>query len=225
MAYKLNLNSTARRARFSWRRRVLLIALTLCAVGSAAFSHAQGRYYRYVNQDGVRVMSRSIPPEYAQSGYEIISATGQVISKVEPAPEPVDQERAEEERALLARYAILARRYSSVDDILSARDRRLAHIDANIAILRSNIDNLQNQIDELMSKAAASERAGRGVHSSIVASIDEAKAELSTTQETLRLRQLEHSEIQDKFADDVDLFNEARALKKSGTSAANDGKR
>jgi hypothetical protein len=43
-------------------------------------------FYRYTNDQGVRVLSQSIPPRYVPNGYEVISRTGRVLKVVEPAP-------------------------------------------------------------------------------------------------------------------------------------------
>lgn len=176
---------------------------------------AQGQFYRYINDDGVKVIASAIPPRFVSRGYEILSPNGQVIKVVKPEPAPEDLARVEQERALLKTYEILARRYSSADDIIAARDRRLTHLDANIAILRANIGNLNNQIEDLMSRAASSERSGRAVPEHLLNSLTEIRAELSTTENMLRMRLEEHQEIFDKFAADIALFEQGRSLSKS----------
>lgn len=182
-------------------------------------SFAQLKYYRYVNKDGVKVISHNIPSEYAQKGYEVMTHTGQVIEVVPPAPDPDDLEAELEkraaERAMMEEYKVLARRYSEIDDIYAARDRRLAHLDATIAILRSNIGNLRAQIDELMRKAAEAERSGREVPKQILTNIEEIKAEKATTEAKLQTREQERAGIHAEFEGDVELFKQGQALEKS----------
>lgn len=219
MVYKTDFSPTT-----GHRRRVLRYWLLAGALlGLMAFAHsslAQARFYRYVNDQGVRVMSSTIPPEYAQKGYEVIGPNGQVLRRVDPAPEPEDLERAEQERALRAEYAVLARRYSSANDIISARDRRLANLDANIAILRGNINSINHQLEQLMSRAANIEREGREVPRSIFNDIDKVREELSSTEEMLQVRLHEHEEIYARFERDVELFKQGRALQEGRQSAA-----
>lgn len=208
--YKIKQTSHRIRWRATRVRQTLVLGLVvLCA---SSISLAQGNYYRYINSQGVRVMSSSIPPEYAQKGYEVIGPTGQVIRVVEPAPAPEDMARVEKERAMLAEYRVLARRYSSTDDIWAARDRRLAHLDANIAILRGNINNLSSQIEGLMSEAANIERRGRNIPQRILDNIDELRTEVSSAEDLLQQREQEYEGINKRFADDVDLFERGRAL-------------
>lgn len=197
-------------------RKALLLASAVCCMAYTASATAQGNYYRYVNDEGVRVMSHSIPPHYAQKGYEILTRTGQVIKTVPPAPDPdeLEEEKAKRaaEREMLAAYNVLARRYSGVEEIYAARDRRLAHLDATIAILRSNIGNLRGQIEDLMSKAADAERSGREVPKQILSNIEEIKAEQVTTESKLQARIEEHAGIYSEYEADVELFKKGRAL-------------
>lgn len=201
---------------------LLPAGLAFCLSLFMSNSWGQLQYYRYVNKDGVKVISHSIPPEYAQKGYEVITHTGQVVQVVPPAPEPEDRqaelEKRAAERALLAEYEVLARRYSAVEDIYSARDRRLAHLDATIAILRSNIGNLNGQIDDLMSKAAEAERSGREVPKNILSSIEEIKAERATTEDKLQRRITEHDSIHAEYDKAVELFKQGSALEMSNRS-------
>lgn len=205
--------------------KAILLASAVIGLAYAASAWAQGNYYRYVNDEGVKVMSHSIPPHYAQKGYEVLTPTGQVIKTVPPAPDPdeLEEEKAERaaEREMLEAYGVLARRYSGVDEIYAARDRRLAHLDATIAILRSNIGNLQGQIEDLMSKAADAERSGREVPKQILSNIEEIKAEQATTESKLQARVDEHACIHSEYEADVELFNKGRALE----AARNENKR
>ncbi len=217
MAYKSNTLITSS----------LLSALRKAALGGLAGSLlvcsldalSQMRYYRYVNTDGVKVISHIIPPEYAQKGYEVITHTGKVLEVVPPAPDPEELKQLEIERAkereLMAEYQVLARRYSSVEEIYAARDRRLAHLDASIAILRSNIGNINGQIESLMKKAAEAERAGRDVPQHILQSLANARTELRTTEEMLQARLDEHDAIHDEYEQQVELFKRGKTLEES----------
>ena len=170
----------------------------------------------------MKVIASSIPPEFVAKGYEVLGHNGQVVRVVDPAPAPEDLARIEQERALMSQYEVLARRYSSEADILQARDRRLAHLTANIAILRGNIGNLNGQIDTLMSKAAQFEREGREVPAHIFKNIDELRLEIASTEDVLKSRIHEHDEIQEKFAEDVKLYESGRKLLENKRNAAPD---
>jgi chromosome segregation ATPase len=220
MAYKSN--SIFIRT-FSAMRRTTIIALaTYISLGSTG-AIAQIKYYRYVNNDGVKVISHTIPPEYAQKGYEVITHTGKVLEVVQPAPDPEELKQQEsaraKERELMAEYEVLARRYSSASEIYAARDRRLAHLDANIAILRSNISNISDQVENLMKKAAEVERSGRDVPQQILQNIEETRAELRTTEEMLQARMDEHEIIRQEYEKQVELFKRGKVLEEAKKTA------
>ena len=221
MAYKSNDHHPSKPKS---RTRLLATAVLVWAALDAGAALAQMKYYRYFNKDGIKVISHMIPPEYAQKGYEVITHTGKVLEVVPPAPDPGELQRVEaeraQERALLAEYEVIARRYSSVADIYAARDRRLAHLDANIAILRSNIGNISGQVENLMRKAAEVERGGRDVPPQLLQSLEETRAELRTTEEMLQARLREHQSINAEYEQQVDLFKRGRALEGAKKQAA-----
>lgn len=206
-------------------RKATAFLLLLCLFTHSGTGFAQIKYYRYVNKDGVKVISHTIPPEYSQKGYEVITHTGKVLEVVPPAPDPEQLKQQEAERAkereLMAEYEVLARRYSSIGEIYAARDRRLAHLDANIAILRSNISNINGQHENLMKKAAEVERSGRDVPAQILQNLDEVRAELRTTEEMLQSRMIEHESIQEEYEKQVALFKRGKALEGSKKTADN----
>lgn len=195
----------------------LLVLLCLSAISSPGF--AERTFYRYFNKDGVRVISHTIPPEYAQKGYEIITHTGKVLKVVPPAPDPEALKEQEAKRArereLMAEYEVLARRYSSIEEIYAARDRRLAHLDANISILRSNIGTINSQVENLMKRAAEVERSGRDVPLQVLQDLEEVRSELRTTEEMLQNRLVEHKSIQQEYEKQVELFKRGKALENS----------
>lgn len=204
-------SSTKRKAGALW---LLLYLSTLSGAG-----WAQANLYRYIDKDGVKVISHTIPPEYSQNGYEIITHTGKVLEVVPPAPDPVELKEQEakraQERELMAEYEVLARRYSSAEEIYAARDRRLARLDASIAILRSNIGNINNQHEHLMKKAAEIERSGRDVPLQMLQNLEEVRAERRTTEEMLRNRLVEHESIQQEYEKQVLLFKRGKELENS----------
>lgn len=192
----------------SQARVLLLVALTLLA--SAAYG--QHVYYRYLNSDGVKVLDHSIPPEYAQGGYEVLNASGQVVKVVPPAPSEDELARNAEEREIQGKYARLKRRYSSVKEIDSAKHRRLKNIDTNISILKGNINGLNTQQEKILGSAAAFERRGHTVPDHILQQLKDTKAELKIAEELLEIRNAEYQEIVTKFDQDIAIFAKGEVL-------------
>lgn len=190
--------------------------LTLCLV-SPKLSAQENYLYRYVNKDGVKVLDHSIPPEYAQKGYEVLSASGQLIKKVPAAPTGSELDKEKSEKALLERYAILLRRYSTIGDIERAKMRRLEDISTNILILRGNITSINLRIDELMTKAAKIERSGREVPAQLLVQLSDIRAELSVAQGRLDTRLREHEEVSSRYEQDAVTFTKGSKLLQSNT--------
>ena len=70
----------------------LLVALMMPA-------HAAERtYYRYTNEEGNTVLNHTLPPEFAQKGYEVVTASGHVVKVVEAVPDQSELNRQEAAR-------------------------------------------------------------------------------------------------------------------------------
>ena len=180
----------------------LLIGLTLKSV--SAFSEQV--LYRYKDDNGIQVLNSSIPNKYIGNGYEILNRQGQVIEVVPPAPTKEELAKQKITDSILQRYIILRRKYSSIEDIKRAKQRRLDNIDTNIAILNANLSGLKTRIQNLMSDAARKERATGNVPKVITNQIDNTKAEIEVTEGILVKRQEEYRIESDKFDDDVAAF-------------------
>jgi len=160
------------------------------------------------------VLDHYIPPEYAQDGYEVINASGQVVKVVPPAPSEEDLARNAAEREIQEVYARLKRRYSSAKEIESAKQRRLKNINTNISILNGNISGLNNQIEKIMSKAASFERKGSTVPENLLQQLIDVRAELAIADELMQIRQAEYEDVITKYDEDISAFSKGVALDK-----------
>ncbi|WP_185233536.1 hypothetical protein [Teredinibacter franksiae] len=202
------------RTRFTLGRLLSTVATALLLAAFCANALSQHVYYRYINEDGVKVLDHSIPPEYAQTGYEVLNASGQVVKVVPPAPSADEIARNAIEREIQERYARLKRRYSSTDDIESAKQRRLRNISTNISILNGNINTLSAQIEGITSKAADFERRGEKVPKKILDDLAAVRVELTIAEELLQIRNTEHQEVISKFDQDILAFAKGEAMEK-----------
>lgn len=192
-----------------------LILLVLIGFSvEAANNAAQRSYYRYIDDQGVKVITHQIPPEYAQKGYEVVTLHGEVLRVVEPAPSAEEAEEAERQRLHKIKMeewdAELRRRYSSVEDIEAAKKRKLDQVQTSIKILESNIYNLKTQIASQHSYAAESERQGKKVSKSLLTTLAALEEELKLTEEQLAHRRDQYADFIDKYEKDKQRFRVIR---------------
>jgi len=188
------------------------VALLLLASPTWAIKSSSGEdlYYRYVNKQGVRVINHTLPPKFAQHGYEVVTASGMVVKVVEAALSGEDAKLLAEKRLRDTELAVwdkeLRRRYSSVRDIEAAKERKLAEVDGNIAILDSNVRNLRKQISGQHARAANTERSGRKVSKAVINTLSALEKELSNTRSKIEQRRVLREAIIEKFANDANRF-------------------
>lgn len=175
-------------------------------------------YYRYLDENGVSVLDYSIPPEYAQKGYEIVKLSGEVVKTVPPAlaADPETQARIEAAARMRKSFERLSRRYSSPDEIESAKQRKLANIDTNIAILNGNISGLEAQIEQIRAEAADVERAGRAVPEAHLQKLANTRAELASAKELLIVRKKEYDDAAARFDEDMEIYAKGQKQVLSG---------
>lgn len=199
-----------------------LAAAALVAALSSPVSSAPLEFYRYTNEQGVLVINSAIPPEFVSKGYEVVTLGGEVIRTVEPSISPEEAARLREkklfEREQEAIKKELLKRYSTVDDIEAAKQRKLASVEGYMAILRGNLHSIATQIEQKHADAANTERAGRTVSEAMLKTIEALKLDQERTREQLAQRQQEIQTITDRFEEEKRRFERFRPSK--GTESA-----
>lgn len=183
--------------------KVILAALIGCATPGQA---EPPKLYRYINDEGSKVLDSKIPPEYVQKGYEILSATGKLIKRVPPAPSAAEIAETDTHKETLIRYEALKRRYSSTQSLEAAKLRHMESLDTSISLLKGNITSLQNQLEAQMEKAANREREGAKVPKTLIEQIANSNNELDQANRLLRSREVEKEKEREKFDKDIELF-------------------
>ncbi len=199
------------------RRHKIFLPASLLLWAFLLVSNAQANSsvrYRFLNEQGVPVISNNLPAKYAQNGYEILDGLNNVVKVIPPAPSEEDVEKAKQERQAVATFEILKRRYSSVDDIERAKQRKLKNIDTNISILKGNISNLESAAQGLIEQAANFERAGRNVPKTVLKQLSDTRAELKVSRDLLEYREQEYQETTVKFNQDISAFILGESLDK-----------
>lgn len=197
--------------------KILLAHLFTALLLASAFAVANTKgntkvYYRYVNDQGVKVLDHSIPPKYVRRGYEVVSMSGEVLRVVQPAPSEEEAERVARERAMEAEQekadALIRRRYSNVSDIEAVRRRSLLELQNNIDILQGNLSSTRIQIEQQHAQAAAVERSGRTVSNDLLKLLTNLQEEERDIQLQIKQREMEYQSLSDKFDQDQRRFEE-----------------
>ena len=188
---------------------VLVLTLPL-----AAYS---GDLYRYTNAQGNMTVDDHVPPEYAGKGYEVLNEEGMVIQVV--PRQLTEEELAERDiRDKLAATALaeqerlrkwdesLLLRYSTIEDIVAARERALRDLRIRVSILKSNISSLKQQVENYQMVAADIERRGGKVDIQRLTTIEQLQAEIGATERSIVDRQREVAAVQADFQLDIDRF-------------------
>jgi len=187
-----------------WLPLVLLLATPLP-------SFAQAKLYRYIDENGVKVINSAIPPEHVKRGYEIVTVAGDVLEVVPPAMTE-EEIRAKEKEAELEEWnERLLKRYTTVEDIEAAKQRKLAEFAASMSILEGNASNISAQIDNVQGRAADIERSGREVPAVIIDNLSALKTELKETERLIKLREADKVELEKRFDQDIEHFAKIQA--------------
>jgi len=184
-----------------------LIPLAPSAVGAELF--------RFVDEEGVVVITSTLPPRYASRGYTVIDARGRVVREVPRELTPIEVKRREAEAELRAARqeeaerqrlhdADLLRLYSSADEVELARDRRVENIRASIASIRSSEERLREQQANFEREAAGFERAGRRVPEDLIESLRRIDVQLEERSRQIEAREQEEQEMRETFDRDRD---------------------
>lgn len=196
-------------------RITTLILLTGFALASvSAFAQDGRRFYRYENDEGVKVMNSTIPPKYVKKGYEIVSPSDHVLEVVPPAP--TEEEKAAKEAEAKRQAELeewdtrLLRRYSTLEDIEKAKQRKIEDFEASLSILRGNVASIEAQIEEMQGRAANIERQGGKVPDNILESLDTLKAEREETQALIDKRLENQAAMEEQFDQDMERFEVIR---------------
>lgn len=185
------------------QRRIKIYAaavLLVCATSQAGAAEL----YRYVNDRGITVLDRSVPPQFVSRGYEVLDGDGRVKLVVPAALTPEEREAARlaelEQRRQNSEDSTLLRLYSSVDDLDRAQARKIQQIDGVIATTNNALFSLKTQEGELQSQAAAQQRAGREVEPRVLQALADVEAERQRLQRQIGSYQTEIETVKQSFA-------------------------
>jgi hypothetical protein len=189
--------------------RLVTGALILALISPVAFA---AKLYRF-EVEGRVILKDHVPPEYAQMGYQILSAQGLMIKQVERAPTASELatiavkkaiEEARFERIRIRREAdrALLRIYSKPADVERARQRSIDDIDGYIGLQQRRIVNLTDKLERAQGRAANQERAGLDVPVDMRFEIAQLQKQIRETHANIEIRKDQKIESTKVFTND-----------------------
>jgi hypothetical protein len=141
------------------------ILAALMAALIAFNAQAQGKVYRWVDDEGVTHFGDSVPAEYATKDREVLNDYGVAVASQEGAQtadelaasaeqEQAIAEQQRREQATRARDETLLTTYLSVDEIESLRNRRTEMLDGQINYTEVYLEALREKLGRLQKDAA-----------------------------------------------------------------------
>lgn len=175
---------------------LLWVSLLLLSLPSLA----ETKFYRYVDDNGNTVINHSIPANKVAGGYDVLNASGQLITTVDRvltdeekaarSDEEKAKEQAELEKLKQAKYDLeLLRKYSFVADIEAEKERKIREMTVSATILKGNLYGVRSELEAEYKRAAAIEKTGRKVPEETAKRINDLENKITTTKELLKQRE------------------------------------
>lgn len=212
---------------------ICCLPLLLLSVSAIA-----GNLYRFENEDGVKTLSRSLPPEAAQQGYDILDGnTMRLIERVPPAPTEAEiaemkaREAEEKERqrqqAEAEKQAQIKRdkqrhydrtlltTYPTEADLMAARDKDINYRQEQIRLLNDKLPKLQQRLENVQQQAAKKELSGGQISKNMQKRLDAAQQEITVSRDAIAQYRAEIEELSEQYQQDLERLRQLR-----GTSSA-----
>ena len=193
------------------RKRLLCSSFLIgfCVTSTQIYA---GQLYRFNDDTGTPTLSKTLPPEAAQQGYDILDdKTMRLIDRVPPAlneqqlAEEAERQAAEQARqkaaeAEASQAAEIKRQqriqdqqllsiYNSEADLLAARDKDLGYRQTRLSTLTEKQPLLEQRLADVQAQAAERELSGATITENLRKRLKAAEQELSNNQ--LMIHELE----------------------------------
>lgn len=207
-------------------RKLLSFSTCLLCLISFSFNAYAGQLYRFPDENGVLTLSRSLPPEAAQKGYDILDDKNmRLIERVPPAPteaeiaameaeQAQEQERrkqaeieakkAEKQREIQARRdRTLLMTYSTEAELIAARDTDIGYREEKIKQHQAKLPGLQSRLEAVQKEAADRELSGGKITTNMQKRLDAAQEEIQVRKQAIRQYQAEIETLSEQYEQDL----------------------
>ena len=191
----------------------------------AALSADAANLYRYRNAQGVLVIDHTVPANAAQSGYEILAPDGRVLETVAPGGDktpsgesPKSAPVRTEHQEKIDRYLLSS--YSTVADIEVVKARRLQEVEREIGTDKVRVEEIERQRVATEDSAADAQRGGKPVPAKLLEELKGLNQKLELARKRLAEHKLQHTEVEQLYAEYVARFTELKGAHPAATAAA-----
>ncbi|HET9843451.1 MAG TPA: hypothetical protein VFP93_02185 [Gammaproteobacteria bacterium] len=184
--------------------------------------------YKYQDENGIEIISTSLPGEAANRGYTVISPRGNVIEVVPPKPsdeevakslkeeqKKVEFEKQKEEelhkKELEAKKDImLLKMFGNVQDIERSRDEKLSSIKVQEDITKDNLERIKLQLQKAQEISKIHQDRNQPVPPQIEETIKDSQFQIEENTKFLIRKTTEKKQIHDQYEKLIERFNEIK---------------
>lgn len=208
--------------------------LLLLLFSMAIVAHAD--MYRWVDSEGRIHVSDSLPPAAARFGYDILTAQGRVIRRVdapltqeeEAAQAAAEKEAAEKAARIKAEQEQKARRdriltltYGTVGEIELARDERISLLESYIQLNQKNLKQKEGELEAIKKRIQPFVEKGNPVPEAFSSKQTRLAEEVATLNGNIEHQKQQLEDLKQRFASDIQRFEEIQEEKKKAKAATN----
>jgi len=217
----------------------ILISFSILMVTNAS----AGNLYRFIDDNGVSTMSKTLPPHIAQRGYDILDESSfRVLEKIAPAPseeeiaeierkqaEQKEQKRLakieakkqkERQRQAMLYDANLKAHYRSEDELLKKQETELLYFQNQIEKTEGALKRNKSKLYEFQKQAADIELSGRAVSVNLKKRLAAAEQEIQINEQELTRLASENISTSEQYSKDLIRLRELLAIDAKKASEA-----
>lgn len=188
---------------------------------------AAEQLYRFIDDNGTPTLSKTLPAEVSQQGYDILDEKSmRLIQRVPPAltasqiaeqqQEQALQREAEQAAQIAAenqrKQAIydhnLKTMYQSEQDLLNARDHDLQHRENQLVMLKEKRRDFYQRLQQTQQQAAENELSGISLSENLKNRLQTAQQELANNQQSIEQLQTEINDLGQLYEMDLQRFRQ-----------------
>jgi len=208
------------------RKTVAIFCLIFGLAAGAAW--AEGKLYRWVDENGVVHFGDRVPPQYAKVDRQVLNDRGVQVDTLEG--ERTDDERAAEQHeadleaaeqreadAAKERDRILISTYASVEEIEALRDRRMELVGGQIRATELYLEDLREKLVRLQKeterfKPYSSNPNAQSMPDNLAREMSETLDSIILYEQTLTESRTQIDEMVARFHTDIDRFRQLKGL-------------